>query len=112
MIASPQFSTVRPQAGEAMYRLGAFVLVLGLILVISMGCSRPAPPTENTPEDTEDMAVAFVEKLGGKVIRDENQPGKPVVEVDLTARKATDVGTEGTGTHSKISPRSPCTARR
>src|SRR5438105_3614571 len=34
-------------------------------------------------DDAEDKAVAFVEKLGGKVTRDEKLPGKPVVAVNL-----------------------------
>ena len=30
-------------------------------------------------DDAEDKAVAFVEKLGGAVARDEKAPGKPVI---------------------------------
>ena len=34
-------------------------------------------------DDAEDQAVKAVEKLGGKVIRDDKDPAHPVVEVDL-----------------------------
>ncbi len=65
-----------------MFRLMAFALaVLGLCL----GSSARA-------DDAEDKAVAFVEKLGGKVTRDEKAPGKPVVGVDLGGTAVTDAG--------------------
>ena len=35
-------------------------------------------------------AVKVVEKLGGKLTRDDKQPGKPVVEVNLSLKKVTD----------------------
>jgi len=35
-------------------------------------------------------AVKVVEKLGGKITRDDKQPGKPVVEVNLSVKKVTD----------------------
>jgi RNA polymerase sigma factor (sigma-70 family) len=35
-------------------------------------------------------AVKLVEKLGGKITRDDQQPGKPVVEVDLQVTRVTD----------------------
>lgn len=38
----------------------------------------------------EEKAVRAVETLGGKVVRDEKQPGKPVVEVILWNRPVTD----------------------
>ena len=81
-------------------------------------------------DDAEDKAVAFVEKLGGKVTRDEKAPGKPVITVDLSVTQVTDAGlkelaplqnltaldlsyttgdgrgAEGTGRDSRTSPRS------
>jgi internalin A len=42
--------------------------------------------------DAEDKAVAFVEKLGGRVTRDEKRPGKPVIGVRLSFSAVTDVG--------------------
>jgi hypothetical protein len=41
-------------------------------------------------DEAEDKAVAFVQKLGGKVERDEKAPGKPVVAVSLTFIKVKD----------------------
>ena len=43
-------------------------------------------------DDAEDKAVAFVEKLGGKVTRDDKLPGKPVTTLDLVGTKMTDAG--------------------
>jgi hypothetical protein len=42
-------------------------------------------------DEAEDNAVAFVKIYGGKVIRDETRPGKPVVEVYLTRATDADV---------------------
>src|SRR5215218_3019317 len=60
--------------GVTMSRLMLCGLMSGVIL-----CSS-APVRA---DDAEDKAVAFVEKLGGKVGRDEKAPGKPVVTVSL-----------------------------
>lgn len=43
-------------------------------------------------DEAEDRAVKFVTKIGGKVTRDENQPGKPVVAVVLNFTELTDAG--------------------
>ena len=43
-------------------------------------------------DEAEDKAVSFVEKLRGAVTRDDKQPGKPVVEVNLGGTKVTDAG--------------------
>ena len=43
-------------------------------------------------DDTEDRAVEFVEKLGGRVIRNEKAPGKPVISLDLYNTQVTDAG--------------------
>ena len=43
-------------------------------------------------DDAEDQAVAFVEKLGGKVTRDEKAPGRPVIIVNLSFKQVTDAG--------------------
>ena len=92
-----------------MVRIVAFALaVAGLTSLLYTGCSRPAAPTaptpsalepagqvrstDGTPADTEDKAVAFIEKLGGKVTRDEKAPGKPVLEVVLDGTELTDAG--------------------
>src|SRR5262245_54211681 len=41
-------------------------------------------------DEAEDRAVKAVEKLGGKVTRDDKQPGKPVIALDLSWTKMTD----------------------
>lgn len=41
-------------------------------------------------DEAENRAVAAVEKLGGKVERDQERPGAPVVSVNLSSRKVTD----------------------
>ena len=46
------------------------------------------------PKADEAKAIAEIEKLGGKVTRDEKSPGKPVIEVDLSDSKVTDAGLE------------------
>ena len=43
-------------------------------------------------DDAKDEAVAFVEKLGGRVTRDEKLPGKTVIGVHLSFKAVTDVG--------------------
>ncbi len=53
------------------------------IAVLLAGSAYPA-------DDAEDKAVKFVENLKGKVIRDDKQPGKPVVTVRLFAAKVKD----------------------
>ncbi len=40
-------------------------------------------------DEAEDKAVKLVEKLGGRVTRDEKAPGKPVVEVFLANKQVT-----------------------
>jgi len=42
------------------------------------------------PADQEEQAVSAILKLGGKVERDENLPGRPVVGVDLRITNITD----------------------
>ena len=51
-----------------------------------------ASPRSGRADDAEDKAVAFVEKLGGWITRDQKLPDKPVTEVDLQFTKVTDVG--------------------
>ena len=41
-------------------------------------------------DEAEDKAAQFVERLKGKVERDDTKPGKPVVTVDLSHKKVTD----------------------
>ena len=41
-------------------------------------------------DDAEDRAVAVVEKMGGRVTRDDKEPGKPVTAVNLSFTQVTD----------------------
>ena len=84
-----------------MFRFVALVLVLAVVgltlLLTSGGCQRPTPPTtepgvDDVPTGTEDTAVAFVQKLGGRVARDDKAPGRGVVTVYLSGTKVTDAG--------------------
>ena len=62
------------------------LVLSGLLLGLPWSSLRAA-------DDAEDKAVAFVEKLGGKVKRDDKAEGKPVRGVDLADRtKVTDAG--------------------
>jgi hypothetical protein len=65
-----------------MCRTVAFALAA---LVLSSGSPARA-------DEAEDKAVAFVEKLGGKVFRDEKAAGRPVVMVLLANTKVTNAG--------------------
>jgi hypothetical protein len=62
-----------------------FPLLLGLSLAPSF-CWAAEPNTD------EGKVVAEIEKLGGKVTRDEASPGKPVIAVDLKGSTVTDAG--------------------
>src|SRR4051794_17700446 len=65
---------VHAKRGAIMSRVLLCGVVSGLVLSSS---------TLVRADDAEDKAAALVEKLGGKVIRDETRPGKPVIEVGL-----------------------------
>ena len=43
-------------------------------------------------DDAEDKSVKAVEDLGGKVVRDDKAPGKPVVQVSLAGSDVADAG--------------------
>src|SRR5438876_851517 len=62
-------------------KLLAYVCVVALLACLS-GATRA----------DEASAVKAVEKLGGKVTRDDKLPGKPVIAVNLTGTKVTDTG--------------------
>jgi internalin A len=63
--------------------MGCRTWVIVLVIVVC-GISRA------TADEAEDRAVAVIEKLGGKVTRDETKPSKPVVGVSLVFFQATD----------------------
>ena len=69
-----------------MDRTAAFTLTV----VVSCLCSSVRA------DEAEDKAVAFIKKLGGRVVHDETLVGKPVVQVMVGGPKVTD-RVEGTG---------------
>ena len=62
-----------------------------LALLILVGCVLALTPSARA-DDAEDKAVAFVEKFGGEVKRDDKRSGKPVINVSLAFTKVTDAG--------------------
>src|SRR6516164_5603810 len=60
-------------------------VVLGLLVAASSSGADEAEP-----ENDEAAVVKAVEKLGGRVERDPERLGKPVVAVDLSGRKVPD----------------------
>lgn len=62
-------------------------------------------------DDSEDRAVAFVERLGGRVVRDEKVPGHPVTEVHLNGTTVDGIGLKN-WPGSSASLRCSCTTRR
>ncbi len=61
-------------------------------VVVALALSVPCLGSSTRADEGEDRAVAFVQKLGGTVIRDEKTPGKPVVTVKLSDTDVTDAG--------------------
>ncbi len=57
------------------------------VLALSLGSTAPA-----RANDDQAQAVAEIEKMGGTVAVDEKSPGKPVIGVDFSDAKVTDVG--------------------
>ena len=73
------------------FLFGAFIL--------SVGCSNQSTTSArsggNDPSDSrsaEENAVEFVEKMGGRIERDDRADGKPVAKVVLEDSKVTDAG--------------------
>ena len=60
------------------------------IVAIALAVSGFCLESSARADDAEDKAVAFVEKLGGYVVRDEKVPGKPVVVVNMARARMTD----------------------
>src|SRR5262245_39065446 len=59
-----------------------------LLLSLGIACAPPA----SAQGETERKAIAAIHQLGGKVRRDNAQPGKPVVEVKLDFTETRDDG--------------------
>src|SRR5258707_14143680 len=49
-----------------------------------------ASPAAGGADDDEEKSAEAVKRMGGRVYRDEERPGNPVVKVDLFLRKVTD----------------------
>ena len=75
-ISSPEVTLVKHPKSKG--------LVAGLVLVL--GCAALHA------DSAEDRAVQAVMKWGGRITRDEEAEGKPVVGVDLADTKVTDAG--------------------
>lgn len=71
-------------------------LTPGVLLAFTLwGCSAKPHAQEQSKTATQleqSKAVAEIEKLGGKVVLDENSPDKAVIDVDLSLTKVTDAG--------------------
>jgi Leucine-rich repeat (LRR) protein len=72
-------------------------LAAGALFLAIAGCAphdgRPSSPTDTEVQTvTEAQAIKAIEKFGGKVVRDDNAPDRPVVEVDLSYTEFTDAG--------------------
>jgi len=61
-------------------------------LHVLAGCVLLLAAAPLLADEAEDQAVKAVEKLGGKVKRDDKDPAKPVVGVGLSGAKVTDAG--------------------
>jgi hypothetical protein len=67
--------------------LALFVLAAAVVLVRYLGVHGDRAPGAG---EAEDRAVEAVQRLGGKVIRDEKAPDKPVIAVSLNTAAVTD----------------------
>ena len=65
-------------------RILPFVLLTWLVLL--------ADAQAQTAKESQDAAVAAIRKLGGTVTFDEENPGKPLIGVNLSSTKVTDAG--------------------
>src|SRR5262245_7475549 len=67
-------------------------IVFGLLCLVSAICAPSFVPTGARADEAEDRAAKLVTGALGKVVRDENAPGKPVVEVRLYFMEGADAG--------------------
>ena len=63
-----------------------------LATLVLWGCSNSVAPIVIEENVAENKVVQFIEKLRGKVARDEELPDKPVIAVALFGTKVTDAG--------------------
>ena len=62
-------------------------LMSGILAAVAFSAAPPA-----RADEPQDRAIRFVAELKGVVKRDDMQPGKPVIEVDLSRTQVTDAG--------------------
>src|SRR5262245_43689286 len=86
---SPFWETTSVTKRPWIWLVGGLVLVLAGAAVLGWVLLFPVVPGA---ESTEDRAVKAVEQWHGRVTRDEQKEGKPVVGVDLAGTKVTDAG--------------------
>jgi hypothetical protein len=80
------------EGGEGMSTRKRWWLACGAVLALSVLAADVAVYWYSSDPIAESVerAVQAVERLGGKVVRDETAPGKPVTEVDLSGTAITD----------------------
>src|SRR5262245_44276736 len=64
------------------------VMLCLTVVCLALGCSRkPGPSAASSevsePARTEDQAIEIVQRRGGQVVHENEQPGKPVVAVNF-----------------------------
>jgi hypothetical protein len=59
----------------------------GMAFGDTAGTGKRAETPQLAPPSPESAAIAQIKSLGGKVVLDENDPLRPVVSVDFTARR-------------------------
>ncbi len=65
-------------------------IMMAIALLLVCGIMRTGNGSQGATAELREKAVAALKKLGGKVYRDETEPSKPVLGVDLDNTPATD----------------------
>ncbi len=73
------------QKGSVVYRHELKTLMMGLFLLpVLMGCGTRTGETADRPNKEQGLAIAEIQRLGGKVTFDEEAQGKPIYAVDFS----------------------------
>src|ERR1035437_906240 len=70
------------------------ILLILTVMVVASGCKTTPTTAATTQPETQEQAVAVFKKWGGKIERDAFTPNRPIVGLDLSGTKVTDVGLE------------------